>query len=43
RLREHGRVALGGAALAAVAVPLLPAGIPVLLAALAVLPAVVRR
>jgi predicted branched-subunit amino acid permease len=43
RLREHGRVALGGAALAAVAVPLLPAGVPVLLAALAVLPAVVRR
>jgi predicted branched-subunit amino acid permease len=43
RLREQGRVALGGAALAAVAVPLLPAGIPVLLAALAVLPAVVRR
>ena len=37
------RVAAGGAALAALAVPLLPPGVPVLLAGLAVLPVVLRR
>ncbi|MCW2777732.1 MAG: branched-chain amino acid transporter permease [Frankiales bacterium] len=36
------RVAVGGALLAAAAVPLLPAGVPVLLAALAVVPVLVR-
>jgi predicted branched-subunit amino acid permease len=43
RLRESWRVALGGAALALVAVPLTPAGVPVLIAGLAVLPSLVRR
>ena len=45
QLRDAGavRVALGGALLAAAAVPLLPAGVPVLVAALAVVPALVRR
>lgn len=43
RLREAWRVALGGALLAAIAVPLTPAGVPVLVAGLAVLPALVRR
>lgn len=43
RLREAPRVAVGGALLAAVAVPLTPPGVPVLVAALAVLPSVVRR
>ncbi len=43
RLREAPRVAAGGALLAAVAVPLTPPGVPVLVAALAVLPSVVRR
>jgi 4-azaleucine resistance transporter AzlC len=36
-------VAVGGAAIAALAVPVLPAGVPVLLAGLAVLPAVLSR
>lgn len=43
RDRRGGRVALTGALIAAVAIPLTPAGVPVLLAALAVLPSVVRR
>lgn len=45
RDRTAVRVAVGGAAIAAVAVPLLPAGVPVLLAGLAVVPAVlsIRR
>lgn len=42
RLGQHGRVAAGGAALAALAVPAVPAGVPVLVAGLAVVPAVVR-
>jgi predicted branched-subunit amino acid permease len=43
RDRVSARVALGGAAIAAVAIPLTPAGVPVLLAGLAVVPAVARR
>ena len=43
RLREAWPVALGGALLAAVAVPLTPAGVPVLVAGLAVVPSLVRR
>jgi predicted branched-subunit amino acid permease len=43
RLREAWRVALVGAALAAVALPLTPAGVPVLVAGLAVVPSLVRR
>ncbi len=43
RDREALRVALGGALLAAAAVPLLPPGLPVLLAALAVVPALRAR
>jgi 4-azaleucine resistance transporter AzlC len=43
RDRAGARVALTGAALAAVALPFTPVGVPVLLAALAVVPAVVRR
>ena len=43
RDRAGVRVALGGAAIAALAIPFTPAGVPVLLAALAVVPAVVRR
>ncbi|MCU1600823.1 MAG: branched-chain amino acid transporter permease [Frankiales bacterium] len=43
RLREAWPVALGGAVLALVAIPLTPAGVPVLVAGLAVLPALVRR
>ncbi|MCU1594718.1 MAG: branched-chain amino acid transporter permease [Frankiales bacterium] len=43
RLREAWPVALGGALLALIAVPLTPAGVPVLIAALAVLPRLVRR
>ena len=43
RLREAWKVALGGALLAALAVPLTPAGVPVLVAGLAVLPSLVRR
>ncbi|MGB8650012.1 MAG: AzlC family ABC transporter permease [Mycobacteriales bacterium] len=43
RLHEAWRVALAGAVLAAVAVPLTPAGVPVLVAGLAVLPSVLRR
>lgn len=45
QVRDRGtaRVALGGALLAAAAVPLLPPGLPVLVAALAVLPALLRR
>jgi len=43
RLREAPRVAAAGALLALIAVPLVPAGLPVLLAALAVLPSVLRR
>lgn len=42
RLRQHGAVAAGGALVAALAVPLVPAGVPVLLAALVVLPVVLR-
>jgi predicted branched-subunit amino acid permease len=43
RLRESWKVALGGALLALVAIPLTPAGVPVLVAGLAVLPSLVRR
>jgi predicted branched-subunit amino acid permease len=43
RLREHRGVAAGGAVLAAIAVPLTPPGVPVLVAGLAVLPVVLRR
>jgi predicted branched-subunit amino acid permease len=43
RGRHGAGVALAGAAIAAVAIPLTPAGVPVLLAALAVAPAVARR
>jgi predicted branched-subunit amino acid permease len=37
------RIAIGGALLAAAAVPVTPVGVPVIVAALAILPAVVRR
>ena len=43
RDRAGGRVAISGALLAAAAVPFLPAGVPVLVAAFAILPALVRR
>lgn len=45
QLRERDTLALGaaGALLAALAIPLTPAGVPVLLAAVAVLPLLVRR
>jgi predicted branched-subunit amino acid permease len=43
RLREAWPVAVGGAVLALAAVPLTPPGVPVLVAGLAVLPALVRR
>jgi predicted branched-subunit amino acid permease len=43
RDRPTARAALGGALLAAAAVPLLPPGLPVLVAALAVLPALLAR
>ena len=43
RLRGAGGVAAGGALLAAIAVPLTPPGVPVLVAGLAVLPVVLRR
>lgn len=43
RDRHGARIALGGALLAAAAVPVTPAGVPVIVAALAILPAVVRR
>jgi predicted branched-subunit amino acid permease len=43
RLREARTVALGGAVLALLAIPLTPAGVPVLVAGLAVLPTLVRR
>ena len=43
RDRSGARVAIAGALLAAAAVPFLPPGVPVLVAALAILPAVVRR
>ena len=43
RDRRGARIALGGALLAAAAVPVTPAGVPVIVAALAILPAVVRR
>lgn len=43
RTAQQARVAVGGALLAAAAVPVLPPGLPVLVAALAVLPALVRR
>ena len=43
RDRTSLRVAAGGAVLAAVAIPLAPPGVPVLLAGLAVLPVVLRR
>ena len=43
RLREAWKVALGGTVLALIAVPLTPAGVPVLVAGLAVLPSLVRR
>lgn len=42
RLRKAWPVALGGAVLAAVAIPLTPPGVPVLVAGLAVLPSLVR-
>jgi predicted branched-subunit amino acid permease len=42
RLREAPRVAAGGALVAAVAVPLMPAGAPVLLAGLVVLPLLLK-
>jgi predicted branched-subunit amino acid permease len=41
-LGQYGRVAAAGAALAALAVPVVPLGVPVLVAGLAVVPAVVR-
>ena len=41
--RTGAQVAIGGALIAAAAIPFTPAGLPVLLAALAVVPAVVRR
>lgn len=43
RLRQDPWVALGGTVLALIALPLTPAGVPVLVAALAVLPRLVRR
>jgi 4-azaleucine resistance transporter AzlC len=43
RLKEAPRIAAGGAVVAAVAVPLVPAGVPVLLASLIVLPLLLRR
>jgi predicted branched-subunit amino acid permease len=43
RLKEARWVALGGALLALLAIPLTPAGVPVLVAGLAVLPTLVRR
>jgi predicted branched-subunit amino acid permease len=43
RTRAQGRIAIGGALLAAAAIPFTPAGVPVTVAALAILPAVVRR
>ena len=43
RLREHWQVAVGGAVLALVAIPLTPPGVPVLVAGLAVLPTLVKR
>lgn len=43
RLREAWRIAVAGAVLAAVAVPLTPPGVPVLVAGLAVLPTLWRR
>lgn len=43
RDRVSGRVALGGALIAAAAIPFTPAGVPVLLAGLAVVPTVLRR
>lgn len=43
RDRAGGAVALTGATIALVAIPFTPAGVPVLLAALAVVPAVMRR
>jgi predicted branched-subunit amino acid permease len=43
RLTEARWVALGGAVLGAIAVPLTPPGVPVLVAGAAVLPALVRR
>ncbi len=43
RLSEARGLAVGGALVAAVAVPLTPPGVPVLLAGLAVLPMVLRR
>jgi predicted branched-subunit amino acid permease len=41
--RSGGRIALAGGLLAAAAVPFTPAGVPVIVAAAAILPAVVRR
>jgi predicted branched-subunit amino acid permease len=43
RLREAWPVALGGAVLALVAIPLTPPGVPVLVAGLAIVPALLRR
>jgi predicted branched-subunit amino acid permease len=43
RDRQSLRIAVGGAALALLAVPLLPTGVPVLVAGAAVLPVLVRR
>ena len=41
--RQGARIAIGGALLAAAAVPVTPVGVPVIVAALAILPAVLRR
>jgi predicted branched-subunit amino acid permease len=41
--RRGARIAIGGALLAAAAVPVTPTGVPVIVAALAILPAVLRR
>ncbi len=43
RLKDAPRLAVGGALVAAAAVPLAPAGVPVLLAGLAVVPVLMRR
>jgi predicted branched-subunit amino acid permease len=43
RDRAGGRIAIAGALIAAAAVPATPAGVPVILAALAIVPAVLRR
>lgn len=43
RDRRGARIAIGGGLLAAAAVPVTPAGVPVIVAALAIVPAVLRR